>query len=136
MTTIVVFGSSLAVALILILTKTLELKYGSKNILLRFIGKADDRLELIVSKIRFRSLQLIQSIRYIIFVHGSEMFKDYIKKAEQKAVSEFKKRQDVIMGKKKIINGGSVSFYLKKITEEKGHVAKGKIEDPPATASL
>ena len=55
MTTIVVFGSSLAVALILILTKTLELKYGSKNILLRFIGKADDRLELIVSKIRFRS---------------------------------------------------------------------------------
>jgi len=129
MTTIVVFGSSLAVALILILTKTLEIKYGSKNILLRLIGKADNRLELIVSKIRFRSLQLIQSIRYIIFVHGSEMFKDYIKKAEQKAVSEFKKRQDVIMGKKEIINGGSVSFYLKKITEEKGHVVKGKIED-------
>ena len=129
MTTIVVFGSSLAVALILILTKTLEIKYGSKNILLRLIGKADNRLELIVSKIRFRSLQLIQSIRYIIFVHGSEMFKDYIKKAEERAVSEFKKRQDVIMGKKEIINGGSVSFYLKKITEEKGHVVKGKIED-------
>lgn len=129
MTTIVVFGSSLAVALILILTKALELKYGSKNILLRLIGKADNRLELIVSKIKFRSLQLVQSIRYIIFVHGSEMFKDYIKKAEQKAVSEFKKRQDVIMGKKEIVGNRSVSFYLKKITEEKGHSEKGKIED-------
>lgn len=129
MTTIVVFGSSLAVALILILTKALELKYGSKNILLRLIGKADNRLELIVSKIRFRSLQLIQSIRYIIFVHGSEMFKDYIKKAEERAINEFRKRQDVIMGKKEIVNGGSVSFYLKKITEEKGHSEKGKIED-------
>lgn len=129
MTTIVVFSSSLAVALMLLLTKALELKYGSKNILLKFISRADDRLETLVSGIRFRSLQLIQSVRYIIFVHAKDIFKDYIKKAEEKAIGEFRKRQDVIMGKKEIVNGGSVSFYLKKITEEKGNGTKGKIED-------
>ncbi|MEK7669087.1 MAG: hypothetical protein AAB350_00650 [Patescibacteria group bacterium] len=129
MTTIVIFGSSLFMALILLLTKAMELKYGNKNIILRFIGKLDSKFETVVSNLKFRGLQLTQSIRYIFLVQAKEICKDCFKKIEEKAVNEFKKRQDVIMGKKEIASKGSVSFYLKKITEDKGNGEKGKIED-------
>jgi hypothetical protein len=68
-------------------------------------------------------------VRYIIFVHLKEVSKDYLKKLEERAINEFKKRQDVIMGKKEIIGKGSASFYLKKITEIRQNGEKGKIED-------
>jgi len=129
MTTIVVFGSSLLIVLILLLIKAMELKYENKNIVLRSLGRFDSKFESVVLNFKFRSLQLIQSIRYIIFVHLKEVSRDYLKKIEEKAVNEYKKRQDVIMGKKEIESKGSVSFYLKKITEEKGNGEKGKIED-------
>jgi hypothetical protein len=44
-------------------------------------------------------------------------------------LAEYRKRQEVIMGRKNIANKGSVSFYLKKITEDKKEGEKGKIED-------
>jgi len=129
MATIVVFGSSLFIAVILLLIKGAELKYGSKNVFLRSLGRFDSKFEELVSNIKFRSLQIIQSVRYIIFVHAKEVTKDYLIKIEEKAVNEFKKRQDIIMGKKEIASKGSVSFYLKKITEVKKNEERGKIED-------
>lgn len=130
MTTIVVFSSSLLVASALVLIKAVELRRGNKNILLGLISRLDNRLEKMVSNLKFRSLQLIQSFRYLVLVRVKEICKDCLRRMEEKAASELKKRQDVIMmGKKEIISKGSVSFYLKKITEDKGSGERGKIED-------
>lgn len=128
MTTIVVFASSLFITLAFVFIKAVELKYGKKNIILRLIGKFDTKCDQCVSGFKFKGLQLIQSIRYIFLVKIKEVYKDLFRKAEEKVMSEYKRRQDVVMGKKDITNKGSVSFYLKKITENKGNGEKGKIE--------
>jgi hypothetical protein len=53
--------------------------------------------------------------------------KNLFDKAKEKMVSEYKIRQDIIMGHKNIIDRGSASFYLKKITEHKENGMRGKI---------
>jgi len=128
MATIVIFASSLSIASILILVKTMELKHEKRNIILEFISRLDSKSYQIVADLKFRGLQLIQSIRYIILVQSKVFFKNLLKKTEEKIMNEYKKRQDMMMGKKDIDNKGSVSFYLKKITEDKCNGEKGKIE--------
>ena len=129
MATIVVFASSLFIASAFVSVKAVELKYGRKNIILRLIGKFDSKCDNCVSGFKFKGLQLVQSVRYIVLVQIKEICKDLFKKAEEKIISEYKKRRDVVMGKKDIADKGSVSFYLKKITEDKSNGEKGKIED-------
>ena len=129
MTTIVVFASSLFITSAFVSIKAVELKYGKKNIILRIVGKFDSKCDHCVSSLKFKGLQLIQSIRYIFLVKIKEVCKDLFRRAEEKVMNEYKKRQDVVMGKKDITSKGSVSFYLKKITENKGNGEKGKIED-------
>jgi len=129
MATTIVFASSLLAISALIITKTVELKRGKRNILLGFLGKLDHKAVLLVSNLKFKALQLIQSVRYIILVKTKEIIRDWFYKAQEKALNEYKKRQEmIIVGKKDIVNKGSVSFYLKKITEDKSNGEKGKIE--------
>lgn len=129
MATIVVFASSLSIALIFILIKAAEIRSGKKNIVLRLIGKLDAAALKLVADAKFRGLQLTQSIRYIVLVQSKIVCLDLLYKVQNKILSEYQKRQSVMMGHKDIINKGSVSFYLKKIAEDKGNGRKGKIND-------
>jgi hypothetical protein len=128
MATIVVFASSLLMASGLVAIKAIELRNDRKNILLKLINKLDSRFGKIVAFLKFKFLQVIQSIRYIILIEAPKFFKNLFEKVQQKIIDEYKKRQDtIITGKKNIVNKGSVSFYLKKITEHKESEGKGKI---------
>lgn len=119
MTNIVVFASSLSVASILVLVKALELRFGKRNALLRLIGRLDAKALSAASSLKFRSLQLIQSARYIVLVKSKEVAKSLFEKAWDKIVIEYRERERVMMGQKNITNKGAVSFFLKKIDESK-----------------
>ncbi len=129
MITIVIFVSSLFIGSTMIFIKIIELKHHRENILLRLIRKFDSKSNRLVFYFKSKSLQLIQSIYYIILIQAKIICKNLLDKVEQKIMKEYKARQNVIMGHKNIINKGSVSFYLKKITEQKNTSPKGKIED-------
>lgn len=119
MTNIVVFASSLSVASILVLVKALELRFGKRNALLKLIGRLDAKALSTASSLKFRSLQLIQSARYIVLVKSKEVAKSLFEKAWGKIVIEYRERERVMMGQKNITNKGAVSFFLKKIDESK-----------------
>lgn len=137
MTTIIVFASSLVITSALIIIKALELKHEKKNIILRILSRFDSKSDKFVSALKFKSLQLVQSVRYIALVKSKEVFNDLFNRTKERILEELRVRHNIIiMGRKEIAHKGSVSFYLKKITENKGVGMKGKIEDPPATASL
>ena len=130
MATVVIFASSLFMASGLVLIKAIELRNEKKNFLLKLVNLLDSRFNKIISTLKFKSLQLIQSIRYIVLVEINRIAKDLFYQVQEKIISEYKKRQEIIIvGKKNIVNKGSVSFYLKKIAEDKGNGEKGKIED-------
>lgn len=129
MTTIVVFASSLFITLAFISIKALELKSGKKNIILELIGKFDARCDNCVSVFRFRSLQFVQTLRYVLFVQLKKIIKHFWDQIHERIKHEYKIRQEIIMGRKQIATNGSASFYLKKISEDKSNGEKGKIED-------
>jgi hypothetical protein len=129
MATIIIFACSLFIASVLVLIKAIELKRGVKNTILKFIGRFDAKSHQLVSAVKFKSLQLIQSIRYIILVEAKRVAEDLLHKTKEKALNEYRIRQNMMMGQKEIVSRGSVSFYLKKITEHKGGGVKGKIEE-------
>lgn len=128
MATIVVFASSLSIASLLVLSKAIELRFGRRNIFLTLIGKLDNKAIWFVGFLKFKSLQLVQIIRYIVLVKSKIVFRELFNKVQVKITDEYQKRQNIMMGRKDIKNNGSVSFYLKKISEEKGNGEKGKIE--------
>jgi hypothetical protein len=127
MTTIIVFVSSLLVSAMLVLIKAIELKFGKKNFLLELVCKLDYKAVNLINTVKFRNLQLIQTIRYIILIQSKEWFRTIWHRLQERMALEYQLRQEIMMGKRNISSRGSVSFYLKKIGEEKG--AKGVIED-------
>ena len=129
MATIIVFASSLFLTIILLLAKAIELKSGKRNFVLNLLGRLDNSSAKLVFALKFRCLQIIQSVRYIMLVQSREFISDLLRRAEEKMAREYRIRQSAIMGQKQIANNGSVSFYLKKITEHKGNGTKGKIEE-------
>jgi hypothetical protein len=130
MATIIAFVLSLLVASTLILIKAIELRSERKNFILRLVGKLDTKSEKFVSALKFRSLQLIQSIKYIFLVQFRTVCRHLFSWAHEKIMQEYKSRQNfIMMGRKDVPGKGSVSFYLKKITEHKDGSEKGKIED-------
>jgi len=96
---------------------------------LRLFRKFDSKADEVIAVLKFKGLQLVQSIRYIALVQTKIVCKNLLNKVEQKIADEYKVRQSTLMGHKDITSKGSVSFYLKKITEEKSNGKKGKIED-------
>lgn len=127
MATIIVFASSLSIASILLILKAIELRFSRRNILLRFVSRFDAKVLSILEILRFRFFQLIQTVRYVLMVKSVEMFKDLFFKVEHRLISEYRVRQENMMGRRNIINKGSVSFYLKKIAEDKVIGEKGQI---------
>ena len=128
MSTIIIFAISLFIASTLITIKAFELKFQKKNIILRLASKFDEKSSGVISKIKFRSFQIVQSIRYIALVQIKELSKKIFEGTKEVLAKEYRARQDVIMGKIEIGNKGSASFYLKKIAENKENSEKGKIE--------
>jgi hypothetical protein len=129
MATVIIFASSLFMASILVFIKYMELRSGTKNIALKFISRLDSKANQLVSAIKFKNLQLMQSVRYIVLVQSKIVFKNFLNKATERILNEYKMRQSIIMGHREIVGNGSASFYLKKITENKGNVERGKIEE-------
>jgi hypothetical protein len=127
MATIIVFASSLSIASILLILKAIELRFSRKNILLRFISRFDAKVLSILEVLRFRFFQLIQTVRYVLMVKSLEVFRDLFFRVEHRVMNEYRLRQENMMGRRDIINKGSVSFYLKKIAEDKGVGEKGQI---------
>ena len=128
MITIIVFSFSLSIASILVFAKILELRYKKSNILLRILGLMDSKVEKLLDNIKFLCLQFIQSAHYVFLVHSKNIAKDALNKIQDKIINEYKNRESTMMGRKNISQNGSVSFYLKKITEDKGNGEKGRIE--------
>ncbi|OHA87198.1 MAG: hypothetical protein A3A96_02585 [Candidatus Zambryskibacteria bacterium RIFCSPLOWO2_01_FULL_39_39] len=128
MATVVVFASSLFVTLSLVSLKALELNSGKKNFVLKLISKLDNGTEKLVSILKFKILQLIQSVRYIVLVEAKKVISDLFYDTQERILNEYRIKQDIMMGRKEVLNKGSVSFYLKKIAENKGNGEKGKIE--------
>jgi len=129
MATVFLFVFSLLAASVLVVVKAIEIKYGKKNLILNILSKLDSKVESFVLNLKFRILQIVQSVRYVVLVRAKEVCKNFLVKIEQKIMDEYKSRQSTIMmGRKDIANRGSVSFYLKKITEDKCNGQKGKIE--------
>ena len=126
-TTTIVFFSSLFLVSLLVLIKAIELKYAKKNLLLRLISRLDDKSSRFVSIFKFKILQIIQTIRYIALIKTKEFFVDYLKSLEEKIINEYKIKENILMGRREIINKGSVSFYLKKIDETKRNGTRGEI---------
>ncbi len=127
MTTIAVFASSLALTLMLLVLKAIELRFGRKNFILRLLGKLDKRAENTILSLKFRALQVVQSFRYIVLVELRLAFQNWLFEMREKAIREYKVRESVIMGQKNIANKGSVSFFLKKIDETKRSGQRGEI---------
>lgn len=127
MTLIYVFGSSLLLAGLLVVIKAVEIRSQKNNILLGLFRKLEPASGRFVSWAKFSILQIIQSVRYILFVHSRVVCRNILDRIADKIMEEYKVRHNMIMGRREIVGNGSASFYLKKITETKG--SGGKIEE-------
>ena len=129
MTTVVIFGSSLFVAILLVLLQAWELRRAKKNIILSLLAKLDPLSEKLIEVLKFRLLQAIQTLRFVVLVWSKEFASNLSSKAIDRLIKEFETRKGTVMGKKEIRNNGAVSFYLRKIQEDKSNGEKGKIEE-------
>lgn len=128
MTTIIIFALALFFAISIIFFKALDLKKGKSNFVYTIIGKFDRSSAVFVEKIKFSILQFIQSIRYIILVKIRNKITDFVSQEIRRILNEYENKQKIFMGRKNIANNGSVSFYLKKIKDQKAYDGKGKID--------
>ncbi len=129
MANIIIFASSLILALLLLFLKYLELRFQKKNSILEYIRRYDVKTENILLRIKFLLVQFIQSIRYLVLVHLKEIIIVFFDRFYDKIREFYHLKKDSIMGKKTLLSKGSASFYLKKIKEDKSNSVKGSIED-------
>ncbi len=71
----------------------------------------------------------IQSVRYIFLVYLPSVIDRVLERVKESILKELRSRQNVLMGQKDIENKGSVSFFLKKIDENKKNGQKGEINE-------
>ncbi len=129
MATILVFGISLFTSFSLVLLKAFEIKFGRKNFILRSISALDSGSSSLIGSLKFRTLQFIQTVRYIVIVRIREMVNEYILGLQERIAKEYHIQQETLMGRRNLSSKGSVSFYLKRITENKSTPGIGKIEE-------
>ncbi len=129
MATIVIFGLSLALALILLLLKARSLKKGEEGFLLSQLGLLDPKADKLTESTKFLILQIIQSVRYIFLVYLPKFIEDEAGKYKEKINKKLEIQRNLILGQKEIHNRGAVSFFLKKIDETKRNGHKGEIND-------
>lgn len=90
--------------------------------------RLDPKSEKLISILKFRVKQVVQTTKYIIFVLIPQRSEASLKKGKDVAMREYNKQKEVVMGKKDLRSGGA-SFFLKKMKEEMKTVKSGKIED-------
>lgn len=132
MATIVTFGISFLGLSFLFLSKHRETGLGRKNFLLSFLSRFDERSSSFLSAVHFQLYRLVQTVKFLIFVHIPEKGKVKINQTKESMISGYQKQKDVIMGKKELRENGSSSFFLRKMTENKNSNAggeRGKIEE-------
>lgn len=129
MITIVIFASSLFLALLILILKSIESKRGKPDALLALVNLLNPKVEKFIEAFKFKCLQIIQTVRYVVLIKTREYIEDLISQVQEKFFNAYKVRQEILMGRKHIMNKGSVSFYLKKVAEYKGNGIKGKIEE-------
>lgn len=128
MTPIIIFGLSFLITLTILAAKAFESNSQNPSFLLKLFKKLDPHAEKFIEGFKFRVLQVIQTARYIALVHAPEVLRELSHEIKESAMREYRVSQDIIMGRKNIVNKGAVSFYLKRIKEEKGTM-RGQIQD-------
>lgn len=128
MIAIIIFGLSTLFVLSIVISKLIEQKTNRTILLLKVLRKFDPNAESFITKFRYRTLQLIQTVRYILIVHIPQIIREIGSEIHQGAMREYRISQSIIMGRKNITNKGAVSFYLKKIKEER-ESGRGEIQD-------
>lgn len=88
----------------------------------------DRHSESVIQKIKYRLFQAVQIARFIILVRLPEKAHVSYEEAREAAVREYKKKKEVLMGRKVIKENGAVSFFLRKIKEDV-HNGEGRIEE-------
>ncbi|MEK7642459.1 MAG: hypothetical protein AAB392_01555 [Patescibacteria group bacterium] len=129
MVTIVIFALSVIVASLLIVLRLLAMRSSRESLPLRFMSKYDSATQDFVDNLRFRILQVIQTIKYLTLVHMPSVADSTIAKYKLKMLDKLETQRNLLMGRKNIQNRGSVSFFLKKIDETKKQTPKGFIND-------
>ena len=127
MTPIYIFAGSFLISFVILIAKVLE-RGDSSSFVLKGFRKLDPKAEKFIQEFKYRVLQVIQTVRYLALVHVPMMMKELAHEIRESAMREYRVSQDIIMGRKNIVNKGAVSFYLKRIKEEKGAV-RGQIQD-------
>lgn len=129
MTTIVVFGVSLFLAVFLFLIKAYSLRKAQDTFLLKKLALLDGRSEDLIQTFKFRTLQLIQSARYILSVYLPNLIECEVDRCRTALANKLEEQRNLVLGKKEIQNRGAVSFFLKKIDEGKRNSQRGEIND-------
>jgi hypothetical protein len=128
MITISIFSSSLFFAVTLIILKAFDLRSGKQNVLVRIMSKMDNNSTVLIKNIKFRTFQFIQTLRYIFLVKTKNAIKTFFSGLFARVRDEYLEREKVFMGRKDISSKGAVSFFLKRIKDEKAFSSRGKIE--------
>ena len=129
MTLITLFIASLLLIILMLIAKALELRSQKYSFILSIFKRLDNRALVVISDFKFRVLQVIQTVRYILLVSIPALIRQLVDDAKNHAMREYRNSQEVLMGRKNIVNKGSVSFYLKKIQEDKLNTEKGEIQE-------
>lgn len=128
MITISIFSSSLFFAVVLVILKAFDIRSGKQNFIARIISRLDNKSTELIKNIKFRSFQFIQTLRYIFLVKTKNAIEVFFSDLFARVRDEYLEREKVFMGRKDISNKGAVSFFLKRIKDEKAFSNKGKIE--------
>jgi len=130
MTTVVLFGSSSILAGLILILKWFELRSGKNGFLLLLLNKLNPHAESLIQKLRLGALQIVQTIRYIVLVRIPGALDNAVEKARMSAVRELESRKGMLLGRRDITSRGSVSFFLRKMNENKQNGERGEINDP------
>lgn len=119
MTTTVVFGVSLFIAVLIVMLKHLELRSSKRHFLLSPLSKFDNQVQKLMRAAENLMLTLLKSLQHLIMISLKNAINKSWLHTKNRILHEYRIREEIILGRKHIPNRGSVSFYLRKIDEAK-----------------
>lgn len=128
MTLIIIFLVSTSLIILLLTLKGIDERRIEPNFVSRYLSRFDVKSEIFINYLKFKTLQIIQTLRYIFIVKVSKYFAEQNYKLKTWIIDELDKKQKIFMGRKEISKKGAVSFYIKKIEDNRTVSGKGKIE--------
>ena len=126
---IILFGISLFVLILLFTGKFFESRSLKPNFISSLFKKLDPLAEKLFGQVAFRYRQVDQTLRYIFLVLLPRKSEESLKQAKEAAIGEYKRRKELVLGKRELAKNGSASFFLKKMKEDKMKSKPGRIED-------